>query len=452
MRPWPLLPIGNRPWIEFWIEWCVAQEFRSLQVVLGDGAHEIEHYLGDGSRWGVEIGYSFLRTPDDPDAFLRRSPARWLDGLLYVRRPVFPRRLSANPPARLSASPHAVRRPDGLDVLYSREPAAIQALLAGGTPAAEPFPAECLVAHPLESLQHYFDLNLAMVDGEIDRYLTPGYRRQDQAYLGYNVIYPPAARLSPPLIIGNDVRLQALCSVGPRVILGNRVIVDRQAEVTDTLVLDGTYLGAGIELKGRIVSGRRLIDPSDGTAVDLDDTHLLAPLRTAGAVGEKVRRLAHRLAALLLLAVGAPLALPALALGRLLGGRLARHTLLGVRGPCHLATWQPRPPGGGLLVRLSLDRWLLLARVVRGDLWLCGQLPVDARDAEEARTWPSYRPGVFTYADTRPDRDDPVMRRLDAAYYAYHRGWGEDARILRRAVWCRLAGHDRPADETEVLP
>lgn len=446
-RPWPLLPVGNRPWVEYWIEWCVAQELREFHVVLGEGAYEIENYLGDGSRWGLTITYSFLRDPDDPDAFLRRDPARWSSGLLYLRRPVFPRRLHDDPPAPLPDVTLAARRPDGLDVFFSRNADVIQGLLAGEPPAAQPFPTTLLAPQALESLQQYFDLNLAMVDGEIARYLTPGYRRQDKAYLGYNVIYPATAHLTEPLMIGNDVRLRDLCSVGPRAIIGNRVIVDRQAEITDSIVFDGTYLGAGIELKGRIAVGRRLIDPTDGTALDLDDTHLLAPLRVPGAGGEKLRRLAHRLVALLLFIVLCPLALLSLLVGYLHGGRMRRVTLLGVRGPVSVGQWQPGGNRSGLLCRFSLDLWPMLGRVVRGQFWLCGQLPVRADEEDEVRTWPTYRPGLFSYADLRPDREDPVQRRIEAAYYAHHRGWGEDLRILLRGWWARLAGHNRPTDD-----
>ena len=451
-RPWPLLPVGNRPWIEFWIEWCVTQHLTDLHIVLGEGAYEIEHYLGDGSRWGVDIHYSFLRQAEDPESFLRRDPARWLDGLLYVRRPVFPRRLSDDEPAALPDASFVARRGGDLDVLYSRDPALLQQLMEGGAPAADPFPTGLLSPFPLDSLQAYFDLNMAMADGEIARYLTPGYRRQDHAYLGFNVIYPAAARLTAPLIIGNDVRLRGLCSVGPRAILGNRVIVDRQAEVTDSLVLDGTYLGAGIELKGRIVAGRRLIDPADGTALDLDDLHLLAPLRAAGATGERLRRLAHRLTALLIFLAVAPLALPSLALAYLGGGRMGRRAILGVRGPCSIEQWQPGRRWAGLLTRLSFDQWPLLLQVVRGQLWLCGQLPVSPAEQEEARSWPTYRPAVFSYADLRPDREDPVLRRIEAAYYAHHRGWGEDLRILLRGWWSRLAGRNRRADDGKESP
>jgi hypothetical protein len=451
-RPWPLLPVGNRPWLEYWIEWCVAQEARQVHIVLGDGAHEIEDYLGDGSRWGLTVQYSFHRQVEDPDAFLRRDPDKWRDGLLYVRRPVFPRR---GPEATALLPPGVnwvAQRPDGLDVFCSREAEAIARLGQGEPVTGHPFPADALTPHALTSLQAYFDLNMDLVKGEIAHYLTPGYRREDNAYLGYNVIYPAAARLTSPLMIGNDVRIQALASVGPCTILGNRVIVDRQAEVSDSIVFDGTYLGAGIELKGRIAAGRRLIDPSDGTALDLDDIHLLAPLRKPGASGEKLRRLVHRLLALLLFIVTAPAAVLLLLVGYLRGGRLHRVRILGVRGPCTIERWNPGRRRPGLLLRLSLHEWPLLLRVARGQLWLCGQLPVTPEEEAEVRSWPTYRPGLFSYADTRADREDPVRRRIDAIYYAHHRGWVEDLRILWHGWWGRLSGRNHTSDEPGGAP
>lgn len=438
--PWPLLPIGNRPWLEYWVEWCVQQSWRELQVVLGEGAYEVERYLGDGARWGVSIRYSLLRPGSDPDAFLRRDPARWCGtGLFYLRQPLFPRRLTETPPEAPPGPCHAAHGAEGLTLFFRREGSATPLEATGATP----FPGPTLAPWPLASLRDYFELNQALVAGEMGRYLTPGYRRGDGAYLGYNVVTPPAARLTAPLIIGNNVMLRPLCSVGPRAILGSRVIVDRQAEIADALVLDGTYIGVGIELKGRIVAGRRLIDPQDGTWLELADPQLLDRVRQAGAAGEQVRRLAHRLLALLLWLLVAPAALVALTLGRLRGGRFTRRRRLGVRGAADFPAWCPGGGGAGLLARLSLDRWPLLLCVARGDLWLCGQLAVRPEEEEEAREWPAYRPGLFTPADTRPDGDDPVMRRLEAAYYAHHRGWREDARVLLQGWWGRLTARDR---------
>ena len=436
--PWPLLPVGNRPWIEYWVEWCVEQEIRSLQVVLGEGAWEVEHYLGDGARWGVDIGYSFVRDGADPDAYLRRDPARWQEGLFLLRRPLFPRRGEHHAPGALPAGSFVLAAPDGPGALFSRDPAFLERFIASGAIAgAAPFPDGAIDPVALASLQDSYDLYMRMARGDIVRYLAPGYRSQDQAYLGYNVIFPSSAQLNPPVLIGNHVRLRGLCTVGPAAVLGNRIIVDRQADVRDSVILDGTYLGAGVEVHGRIVAGRRLIDPADGTAVDVEDAHLLAALRPAGG-GDATRDLVHRLLALALLLL---LFLPWLAvllLGSAGGGRYRARTRRGRRGPVTLPEWRLDGAWRGLLPRTGLDVWPALWRVIAGDLWLVGQLPRSAGDdaADDGPYWPA----LFALADTRPGREDSLLRAMEDRFYAADRSIAGDVRLLVQAWLGRWSG------------
>ena len=428
-RPWPLLPMGNRPWIEYWLEWCVEQEIRSVQIILGDGAWAVEQYLGDGARWGLSIGYSFVRDETQPAAYLRRDPARWREGLCLLAEPLFPRRGAGYARDPLPAGSFA-----GPGFVCSRDPAFLDAFLAtGSTAGASPLPATAIQPAPLTSLADYYALNMSLVRGEMARYVAPGYARADGAYLGLNVVYPPSAQLNPPVMIGDHVRLRGLCTIGPAAVLGNRIIVDRQADVRDSVILDGTYLGAGIEVHGRIVAGRRLIDPADGTALDITDEHLLAPLRAAGAGSDATRDLLHRLLALALLVAGALPWLVGVALGIVSGGRYVPVRRMGRRGSLRLWEWQRQGRWRGCLARLSLDVWPNLGRVLSGDLWLVGQL------AEEQGA-PGGYPALFCRADARADREDPALRAIENTYYAHHRSLGEDARVLVRAWAGRLSG------------
>jgi hypothetical protein len=92
--PWPLLPVGNRPLIEYWFEECIRRGISDIRLVLGEGAEFVEQYAGDGEPWGVSVTYSFLKSGQDPDTFLRRNPEQWEGGLFYIRAPVFLHRLS----------------------------------------------------------------------------------------------------------------------------------------------------------------------------------------------------------------------------------------------------------------------------------------------------------------------------------------------------------------------
>jgi len=52
-----LVPIANKPVIEFGIEALCDADVRDIGIVVGDSASEIERALGDGSRWGARFTY-----------------------------------------------------------------------------------------------------------------------------------------------------------------------------------------------------------------------------------------------------------------------------------------------------------------------------------------------------------------------------------------------------------
>ena len=57
--PKPMIPIINKPVMEFLVELLRAHGFDEIIVSTSYLANEIENYFGDGSRFGVQIAYSF---------------------------------------------------------------------------------------------------------------------------------------------------------------------------------------------------------------------------------------------------------------------------------------------------------------------------------------------------------------------------------------------------------
>lgn len=55
--PKPLLPVGGRPLLETIIENFVSQGFGKFFLSVNYKSEMVEHQIGDGRRWGVEIGY-----------------------------------------------------------------------------------------------------------------------------------------------------------------------------------------------------------------------------------------------------------------------------------------------------------------------------------------------------------------------------------------------------------
>lgn len=54
-RPKPLVPLLERPLIDYTIEAFVQCGFTELGVILGHNGRVLQHYLGDGSRYGLAI-------------------------------------------------------------------------------------------------------------------------------------------------------------------------------------------------------------------------------------------------------------------------------------------------------------------------------------------------------------------------------------------------------------
>src|SRR5438445_2644261 len=57
--PKPMIPIINKPLLEFLVELLRKHGFDEIMISTSYLANQIENYFGDGSRFGVHIGYSF---------------------------------------------------------------------------------------------------------------------------------------------------------------------------------------------------------------------------------------------------------------------------------------------------------------------------------------------------------------------------------------------------------
>ena len=65
--PKPMVPILGKPVMEYLIEHMSRHGIKQIMVNVAYHHTKIEHYFGDGSRWGVEIGYSYEGGMDHGD-------------------------------------------------------------------------------------------------------------------------------------------------------------------------------------------------------------------------------------------------------------------------------------------------------------------------------------------------------------------------------------------------
>ncbi len=233
--------------------------------------------------------------------------------------------------------------------------------------------------------------------------------------------------------------------IGPNAVIGNRVIVDSQTELSDSVVLDGTYVGRNLEIKHKIVAGTKIISPEDDIIVEITEPWLLARLEALVRFSDGIRLLAGWLLAVLLTLVQAlPFALfyPWV---RLSGAGLFRLSpRLGRRDRViQLPEWTTLKPASWsvrLFTGLALDLFPLLVRVACGRLWLCGHAPLHPeRDQAMRKRLHRYFPAAIVYPAQQPTAySDPTTEMANALYYERYASLREDSRTLFRTFTLRL--------------
>ena len=443
-RPWALLPVGGRPLLSYWLELCIDLGITDVQIILGQDAEYVEMFCGNGDKWGLSINYSFIRAEDDPQNYLSRDPERWSDGLLYIGEALFPRRRADFTQEKLQEllKGCCVRHNERPVFFISRSPEQIDRFIqriGDGATAADVMGLTGLDFTFIQDITHYYRLNMEIVRNEMNHYLSSGYSSADGASIGYNVITPPSVTLVPPLAIGNDCRIGAISVIGSGTVISDHVLIDRQCEISDSIILSDTYVGRNLEIKGKIVAGNRIIDPEDGTCLEIEDPWLVAQTRPRNYMRDFLRAVFGWEFALLLVILQFIPFVFLYSLIRLFGrGRFVSRDSLGIGGSkiriSHFIAGNPVP---SVLLMIfyatSLDRFPQLLSVLCGKLWLCGQVPKAAKGNELKDSY-RYFPAVFSYSDAFIEID----KQMDALYYAHTRSLAADLCILRHALLHRL--------------
>jgi hypothetical protein len=440
--PWPLLPVANRPLLDYWLESCVEQGVKDVQIILGDGANSLEKFAGDGKRWGLNIHYGFARPNEGPLDYLRQSAESWEDGLFFIGGPFFLRRRKAFSAAgftKLDACRFAVEGETYF--LFGKSAEEVSSLLDDTATSSRGLEQIHIHPFPIDSIGGYFDLNMKMVGGEFSRYVTVGFAEEDGSSIGYNVLTPPSAHLRPPILVGNDCRFGPMTTIGDKAIIGDHVIVDSHSELSNCIILKDTYIGRNLEISHKIVCGNLLISPDDGTTVKIDDSWVVARNRPDMRTEDLFRGAILwflALGVLLLQLIPFVVLYPLVRITRI--GKFNRQQFHDPRtGYITLPVFQKlenrRSAVYSLFRAACLDRVPWLLQALCGRLFVCGQPPMrHPQDDNIVTELSDYYPAVFSYSDYAKDSD----RLADSLWYAHVRSLFEDVKILIKSLLYRF--------------
>ena len=329
--PSAMLPLIDRPFIQHIVEILVNRGFDRFEVVLSHRPEKIEALLGDGKRWGVDIGYHLVSRPDRPYRPLKllgEHPGKHPLLLVHADRLVQSDIIEASPPS-----------PADAPVLYC--------FRDDGAPSGEPgrrwtgwgwLSRECLANIPengaendlfdylaaqnsrrIEEADHFRPLSVEsagdliashqrVLDQKNSGLMIRGQAVEEAIWLARNVSLHPTAKLTPPLYIGENCRIGKGAQIGPAAVIGSNCVLDEKASVARSIVFPGSYVGEGLELSDAIVDRNCLINVRVGSEITIREDFILGNLADK-QLRRGWNRLISQAAAILLLIP----ALPALA-------------------------------------------------------------------------------------------------------------------------------------------
>jgi mannose-1-phosphate guanylyltransferase / phosphomannomutase len=303
-----LLPIATKPLIEYTLEALWMAGIRQVFVVISPFADYLEHYLGNGERWGLEFEYILSRGEEEPANVLARLGAQLSDseyllirgdvlhsldieefitkaqeidgqivatingahtGISLLRQQTGPNPWQASNLIRFPYIPFIAKS-------QSENGQQITQNLLNGDDLQEmtQIPVNGRLSM-LDSLKAFHQANIDVLMGHFPTLILPVRKINNQLQVGRCSKVPP----------NNKGIVGAFCHVHPqarlieKVILSDNVTVKRHARLNNTVVLPSTYIGQSVELHHAIVWGNLLIPINNGTIKPIFDRRLLADLK-----------------------------------------------------------------------------------------------------------------------------------------------------------------------------
>lgn len=80
-----LLSIGNKKVIEYYLDFCIANNINDITIYSNKKSDEIIEFLGCGKKYGVKIFYKTQLIPEDPKYFLESEVELSKNKILLIR-------------------------------------------------------------------------------------------------------------------------------------------------------------------------------------------------------------------------------------------------------------------------------------------------------------------------------------------------------------------------------
>ena len=297
--PCPALwPVAGKPVLEHCLEDIWEAGIRHAVVAVAQPTETVVQAFGAGERLGLRLEWLPTQGERRPSQVLEATLAG-NDTVLVCRGDVmrgrFARELVERAAREGLRDLHAVdaERPAGMAILGDRRDSADELdwpRLGSGRPlpTAARIHRSCAGVSLLETLDELHAANLKALHGRFAGTLPAGRADVDPDTLtGPRVRLASTALIEGRARIGRNAIVRDHVSISGTVDIGQDSVIDVGAEITDSVVMPGTYVGRGVRLRNALVCGPWLLRADLGSCKEVDDPQLLA--RVIGRTPRLVR-------------------------------------------------------------------------------------------------------------------------------------------------------------------
>ncbi len=307
--PKPMVPVVNKPMAEHIVTLLKRHGFNDIVFTLHYLPQAIQDYFGDGSEFGVNIGYSteegrplgtagcvkaiqdqldstFLvisgdcLTDIDLTAAVDFHRMRKSKATIVLKRVENPLEFGVVITGADGRIQRFVEKPGASEIfsdtvntgIYILEPEVMLYVVMGREQdfSNDLFPLLLLRNEPMfgfvadgywcdiGSLQVYRQAHMDVLDRkvELDLGLT---QIQPNIWVGEGTQINSSAQLDPPVVIGKNCRIGADVQIGPHTVIGDHVVIQEKVSVKHPIIWPNSYIGNGANLRACIVCSNATI-------------------------------------------------------------------------------------------------------------------------------------------------------------------------------------------------
>ncbi len=306
-----MLPVMNRPLLQYTIEDLAGAGVKDIVIVIADHANQVESYFASGDLWGVSIRYLLSRGEESVNQVLSRSSSILNTPFIAIRGDVLrtPCCQSFLASAEHYDGPSVIARMGGNTIglsLVRTWPIPIPEIdwHRENFASKQSINTEIYtgIYVPLDSLENYHQAILRLMETVLpanglevsaglfaDRLSRVGSESHQSGHVvvGANTSIHKSARLQGPCIIGDNC------------------YVDQGANVNNSIVLPGTYIGENLQIENSIVAGNTLFRIDRGVQIQVPDPMLISDIQEE--ISATVTQWPDRITAVALLILSVPL-------------------------------------------------------------------------------------------------------------------------------------------------